>query len=974
MSLKKKVVWLPYDMDTANGINNDGELVFDYQLEDIDYQRSGAPIFNGQDSVIWKNIRAAFGDELRTMYQNLRSSGALSYAKVEQMFEEHQSKWSEAIFNEDSQFKYIEPFVTKNANYLYMLLGSKEEQRKWWLYNRFRYIDSKYIAGDARSDSIFLRPYAAANITLTPYADIYGTIAWDARITQSRAQRNVPVTLICPYQTMNGNIVTIYSSSQLALIGDLSPLQIGQIDISNAIRLQALKIGSSASGYDNSNLYSLTFGNNVLLKIVDVRNCSGLGDTSLQGHTQTTVDLSGCSILEEVYFDGTKVQGVTLPNGGVLRVLHLPNTITNLTIMNQKNITDLSVPSYASLTTLRLENVPTVNTKTILNAVPASTRVRLIGFSWEAADATEIEALFDKLDTMRGLTESGETISIADGGCRESINGTIHTDSLTGAQIASYQARYPYLTITADSVTSYLTYASYDGTTTYKTVTCVNGVPQEGAPSNPSRPATPQNTFTFVGWSKTMNATTADADAATNVIADRTIYAAYSVQGRTYTVYFYNGSTLLETDTGIPYGGSTTYNGSTPVDPSGQSLPFESWEPAPTNIVGDTSCYAQFQAPEPEHTITDTWAEIFQHIALGDYATRYSIGDTMSLDMGSEGYINAQIVAFDTDVRSSDGTTTVPITWVFQHVLKTDHRMNPALVTNYKYESNPSFKRGSTSTGNGNYNMWDSQNAYTANNTAKITFNVTAVADGTLRLIYLTGASGNYTTSLKVDGTEVVSAYSTTDQNYDLAITNGTTYVIEYEVTTKNSTSSTSTYIKLCDTSGSGRKTAVSALVTQNSVTIENCLVRAIDDYESSTGAIGGYAASEMRQYVQETLKPLIPAEVRQHIVSVKKYTRSYDTSGTFANNVESSEDVWLLSLREMNFSVASETTGPNYSTAFPDSASRIKYKSGASSASRWWLRSAYNSTNFCDIYTTGGSMNISASSSEAVVLGFCTA
>ena len=156
MSLKKKVVWLPYDMDTAIGINNEGELVFDYQLEDIDHQQGGANIFNGQDSVIWKNIRACFSDELKAMYRSLRSSGALSYQKVEQMFEEHQGAWSEAIFNEDARFKYIDPFVINNQDYLGMLLGSKTEQRKWWLYNRFRYIDSKYIAGDAMTDSSYI--------------------------------------------------------------------------------------------------------------------------------------------------------------------------------------------------------------------------------------------------------------------------------------------------------------------------------------------------------------------------------------------------------------------------------------------------------------------------------------------------------------------------------------------------------------------------------------------------------------------------------------------------------------------------------------------------------------------------------------------------------------------------------------------------------------------------------------------------
>ena len=965
MSLKKKVVWLPYDMDTANGINNDGELVFDYQLEDIDYQRSGAPIFNGQDSVIWKNIRAAFGDELRTMYQNLRSSGALSYDKVEQMFEEHQSKWSEAIFNEDSQFKYIDPFVNQNANYLYMLLGSKEEQRKWWLYNRFRYIDSKYIAGDARSDSIFLRPYAAANITLTPYADIYGTIAWDARITQSRAQRNVPVTLTCPYQTMNGNIVTIYSSSQLALIGDLSPLQIGQIDISNAIRLQALQIGSSASGYDNSNLYSLTFGNNVLLKVVDVRNCSGLGDTSLQGHTQTTVDLSGCSILEEVYFDGTKVQGVTLPNGGVLRVLHLPNTITNLTIMNQKNISDLSVPSYASLTTLRLENVPTVNTKAILNAVPASTRVRLIGFYWEAQDAAEIEALLDRLDTMRGLDENGNNVETAQ------VSGTIHTSSLTGSQIASYNERYPYLTVTADHTTSYLYYYNYDGTQLLYTETIADG--GDGAyAGQPSRASTAANTYTFVGWSRYTNQSSADATATQAVVADRNVYAAYTATGRTYTVRFYNGTTLLQTVNNVPYGTTATYTGSTPVDPSGEGLDFEEWLPSNTNIQGNTDCYAQFASPEPEHTITDTWAEIFQHIQLGDYATRYSIGDTMSLDLGSEGYINMKIVAFDTDILASDSTKTAPITWISEQLLNTSHRMNPALETIYKFEEEPSFNRHSTTSSNTNYNRWSAQNAYTANNTAKISWTFTAVADGTLRIQYVTGAASSNSTSLKIDGTEVVSSYSTSVQNYDLTITNGTTYTIEFENTKLTATDSTQAYVKLANTSGNGNQTNVGALVSQTTPVVTDCLVREIDYYDTGTGAIGGYAASEMRTYIQGTIKPLIPSEVLSNIVSVKKYTRNINTAGDAVNNVESSEDVWIPSAREVNFS-GYETTGPNYSTAFPDNASRIKYKSGASSASIWWLRSAYSINSFTNVSTSGTSFNFTAGTSYGVALGFCT-
>lgn len=100
--MKKKMVLLPYDFDSAVGINNEGSLVFSYNLEDIDKTEGGADIFNGQQSVLWKNLREMFPEELRAMYQTLRSTGVISYDKIEQAFEAHQAKWPEAIFNEDA--------------------------------------------------------------------------------------------------------------------------------------------------------------------------------------------------------------------------------------------------------------------------------------------------------------------------------------------------------------------------------------------------------------------------------------------------------------------------------------------------------------------------------------------------------------------------------------------------------------------------------------------------------------------------------------------------------------------------------------------------------------------------------------------------------------------------------------------------------------------------------------------------------
>lgn len=104
------------------------------------------------------------------------------------------------------------------------------------------------------------------------------------------------------------------------------------------------------------------------------------------------------------------------------------------------------------------------------------------------------------------------------------------------------------------------------------------------------------------------------------------------------------------------------------------------------------------------------------------------------------------------------------------------------------------------------------------------------------------------------------------------------------------------------------------------------------------------------------------------------KYTRIYNTAGTAVNDVATEETFWLASCREMFGAIANaETQGPIYSEAFPDNASRVKSNVGASSASWWWLRSAYNYSGFNNVRSDGSYDYYGANSSGAVVLGFCT-
>ena len=957
--MNKKIVWLPYDFDTALGINNEGSLVFDYNLEDTDHLSGGANVYNGQDSVVWNNLRDAFGRELAAMYRELRSDGEISYEKLEQMFENHQGKWPEAIFNEDAWFKYIDPLIEDGTgDYLPMLQGSKAEQRKWWLYNRFRYMDSKYNAGSALTDYIQLRAYSKANITITPYADVYPSVKFGSYLVSQRGARNTATTIVCPVSALNDTEIYIYSASQLASVGDLSPLKVGFADFSKAVKLQSLKLGDSDSQYTNANLKTLTLGNNVLLQTVDVRNCTAL---------TTPVSLVGCSNIENVYFDGTSVTGVTLPNGGILKVLHLPSTITNLTIMNQPAITDLTVAGYSNIGTLRIENCPTVDTLSMLDVIPALTRLRLIGFLWSVDDYNDVEDIVDILDTMRGLDENGLNLDHA----YESIDGTIDVDdTLSGDQIDAVNEHYPYIKITANAITATVTFMNGSTVERTQTVTITDmdaGADTTYGGTTPTKASSAQYSYTFAGWTTDPNGTTVDPDALNDIKRNRTVYAVYTATARTYTVRFYNGSTLLESDAGIAYGGSTTYDGSTPVGASGWE--FSGWNPLPTNIQPSGSsdyydCYAQFLAPAPEDTISDTWEEILQHVSLGDYATRYSVGDTKNLDLGSEGIVNMQIAAFDTDDKASGGKAA--ITWISEQLLKTSHRMNPARETIYSYDEGDSFRRGSETATTTGYNNWVAENRYTANNTAKITFSVTAVTTGTLRLSYIAGASSYNTTTLTVDGTSIAITYGSSAKTYDLSITNGTTYTIVFETTKLSSADTVQASIKLCNTSGSGSKASVDALVTQNSVTIDSCIVRSVSGYQNGTGGVGGWENSEMRSYLRETIVPKMPQTVSSAIVEVTKSQKAFNTSGSQITQ-QTTETVWIPSGSEVS-GTSSKYIGLFQNTA----ANRIKHKVGIETGTTWWLRSANSLLNFDAVVNTGIMGSSAADGVTGIALSFC--
>lgn len=432
-----KWYWRLYDADTAIGINNEGALAFGYELEDTDHLGSGADVYNGQDSTFWNNLRIAFADEIQSTWQSWRSTGTMSYDVVETMFETHQSKWPEAIFNEDSYYKYIQPLLENgDGAYLPMAQGSKAEQRKWWLYNRFRYMDSKYSAGDNLTDYIQLRGYAKDNITLTPYAHTYAAVRFAQTLVKQRGLKGSSYLMVCPLDTVNDTEIYIYDASRLASVGDLSGLKVGFADFSRATKLQEIKVGDARVSYSNGNLTNLVLGNNTLLRTLDVRNCNNL--------TQA-VDVSGCLNVEELYFDGTAITGLVLPNGGIITTLHLPDTVTNLTVRNQQKITDFVLNSYSQISTLRIEN-SAIDELPILLGMADNGRVRLIGVDWETDTYDEAVTLIEKLGRSRGLDAYGNNTQKAQ------ISGTYHAAVISDYTLELLQENYPDLTVVYDEI------------------------------------------------------------------------------------------------------------------------------------------------------------------------------------------------------------------------------------------------------------------------------------------------------------------------------------------------------------------------------------------------------------------------------------------------------------------------------------------------------------------------------------------
>ena len=543
-----------YDNDTALGINNNGELVFPYGKEDIDYNIDNNPtsgyVFNGATSVFWCRLRDLLSNEIKTTFQTVASE-CFSATDLINQFDSYQECFPEEIWRLDIQRKYLRTFTgksidnskpKKDVQYLRdMMQGRKKYQRRQWVRDQELYFGTKNIMDTIVGDDnrITFRCFTPTGndvvvkpdytLRITPYSDMYISVMFgNGGVQQERAKAGKEYVIECPLSTMDDTQVTIYGANRIQALNDLSACYIAANNFSNASRLKKLVIGNTTEGYNNSRLVSLSIGNNKLLEELDIRNCKNLTGS---------LNLADCNNLLKLYADGTKLTGVTFATNGKIQLAYLPDTINTLIMKNLNDLVDFKA-TLKQLETLTLQGGTLDSLDIINNCIDTLRVVYLYDIDW-TLDNTE---LLDKISLL----------------FYHVLTGNVSVPTIGQYDLDRYKNIWSDLIITPrDGIVPQfkVTFKNDDGTIldeqyVYQYEDAVDPRYKEDNPiDTPTKESSIQYSYTFAGWDR----------AITGIVEDTVIMATYDKSLRDYTIKYVSMGTTIYTATG-KYGDNIVYD------------------------------------------------------------------------------------------------------------------------------------------------------------------------------------------------------------------------------------------------------------------------------------------------------------------------------------------------------------------------------------------------------------------------------
>lgn len=338
----KKFFFINYDNDTVLGLRNDGYLVYppDITRQSLDktYQTE-VYAYAGHDSRLWNSLEddAEFMQIVREVDAALYNAG-LTYVNVIREFDEEQSlKWCERIYNKDARYKYISPYVENGTDNLYMMQGSRQSHRKWWLSSRFAFVDSLLVSGEYKNHLIEMKlanaPIGLGFSIVAARKGNYGygvnDVAVSFGIPLEAGERHDFVTS----QVLNiGDPLRIYAAPYLQEV-DLSYLMpylstlniVGVASDTQGTSLKVLKLGKHDDHgiQRNSSLKAISgLSSASALEVLDIEGFSGI----------TSIDVSSLSRLKRLHAFSSGLTDVELMDGAPVELLELPSSIQGVVL------------------------------------------------------------------------------------------------------------------------------------------------------------------------------------------------------------------------------------------------------------------------------------------------------------------------------------------------------------------------------------------------------------------------------------------------------------------------------------------------------------------------------------------------------------------------------------------------------------------------------------------------------------------
>lgn len=459
----------------------------------------------------------------------------------------------------------------------------------------------------------------------------------------------------------------------------------------------------------------------------------------------------------------------------------------------------------------------------------------------------------------------------------------------------------------------------------------------------PTRESSPTQSFSFVGWALTNGATTADPNALLNIRSYRSIYAAFTAATRYYYVAFFNESSLITSFSQIQYQASPSYSdysGLSPTPPQGAS--FVGYMPSGRFVESNVKAMAQFYY---DQEITDSWAEIVAACADGTYKDKYKPGNWKMLDLGSEGNIKMRIKGLN--MHRMIGQNKAPITWEADNKLATNKAMNSTVASKvYGDETEDGFTYAGITP---EYFYSRYAHCYNINeladsneNKAVMTVTVTNTSSSAFNIrpgFYRPSASSGHvkmTSPIFADPLEkdlVSGEVDISSWGIELEAGGSFTYTVEMYGTNFSGGPLQFIVFEYSNPNNYSPRLSTSADIEQ---------VRKPAGYEG--GAVGGFGKSDLHKYLQETIKPLFPEELRLGLKKMRLIQKSLKSKGEspfyeFVDNDWLETDLFIPSSEEIVGNNAGNTKGVDFDMFAP----AYRRKGNTSSSNFYWCRDVYD-------------------------------